>query len=1706
VPSPGGDYDGDGDEDIVISGETNSEVSAPVTRIYRNDGGNFTNISAGLLGVLDGAVSWGDFDNDGDLDLLVGGKDSTEEVSTRIYRNQGGSFTIYPANLAGINLGSLSWGDFDGDYDTDILLTGFSVSDKAVLATAAGAESIVTRIYRNYDCPSDVAITQTMVPTSVVTSAVVTPQPITITLSFLNAGPVTATKVIINDLIPDDITITQVVSTTTDSGVKITDTGGAPFRWRVSDLLVGQGGTITLTGELNPTVGTVYTNTADIYAAKDITLTDNVAVASIVVPFHLVETTPANGDKVSVPFDSSLRARFDAALTPSSVTPQSLRLYGAHSGYLGLINGSYDANTKSYQLRADRDFVQGETVTAIGTAAIKSLTGAPLLPYQWQFVAGERIDRCIGDFVPQGSALPHLDHGAVAWGDYDGDGDADLLLSGQSTAGVISRIYRNDGNNLFTNIDAPLIGMRDGAATWIDYDADGDLDLFLAGSNGSNPIANLYRNEGGAFVAIVGTGITALTNSAATWFDYDGDGFLDLLLAGESGGNKRSLLYRNNGGASFTEVNAGLVGVSHGAVAAADYDNDGDMDLLLSGFNGANPVTILYRNEGGRFVDSASGLTGLSASAIAWADYDKDGDPDLLITGDDGGSKVTLLYKNDGAAFSTVATTLPGVANGTVVWGDYDNDGVLDLFLSGDSAAGRVATIYRQQAATFTPRDAGLAAVDLSAAAWGDYDGDGDLDLIVLGHDGSKALTTLYRNMDCISDLEVVKQSNLMSAEAGDTITYTIAFTNHGPQPALNVVISDNLPSDLTNLQIVSRTIGAGVTITDTGSPTDKRWLVSDLAVNEGGVITMTALLLPGTPGTFFYNRVAVTATHDITPTNNLGVAAVARPFHITDTLPASAQVGFPLLGAIQATFDAEVDPASLSDQSLIVYGEQSGRRSGTLGYDALTQSLTFTPTTRLHNGELVTVIGTDALDSHAGAPLQPYQWHFVAEAVDPERCLAGFGQVTVPFPALTKSSAAWADMDKDGDLDLLLAGSSDGTNRVIKLYRNDGGNRFTEVPTPFVAIHSGTVLWGDYDRDGDPDLLVTGSAASGSVAKLYRNDNGAFVDLNAPLTAVHNSAAAWGDYDNDGDLDLVISGTIDGTSGLSNLYRNDNGTFSVQDTTLPGLFRGALQWGDYDADGDLDLLLTGTPDGGNAISHIYRNDGTGHLSDVAAGLPGLFDGAAIWSDYDGDHDLDPFLVGRTTGGSRVVHLLRNDGSTFSDVTANSTFTAVDQASAQWGDYDNDGSIDLLVTGTTDGNTPLVQLMANIGSDTFININTGFDAIHSGVARWGDYDGDSDLDLFLTGSTGAATTSRLYHSRDCISDLGITNTVSPASVLPGEYVTYTLTIQNSGPQVATRVVLTDLFPLGMLFDLNVDSSLALTQIGPPYVWQLPNIPPGSGGVIHVRGRTAYESMGTTINTEATIFAREDITQSNNTSSVPVTVRSPQLAFAAATAEADEGSGEATISVTLSEPNYAGAVLVTYQSSPGTAQSGVDYSAVNNTLTIPAGETTATFTVPLTDDQIDEANETVRLTLTNLSGAVAGNTMQMVLTIVDNDAPPTLAVSGGHVMETAGTVDFNFQLSSASGQPVTLTISTVDGTATAPSDFIALTNFQIVIPIGATTAKVSVTLVDDGLKEDEEEFYLSVSAINATVLSSQAGATIGDNDEFRLYMPVIRRLR
>ncbi|MDD4309680.1 MAG: VCBS repeat-containing protein, partial [Candidatus Cloacimonetes bacterium] len=289
----------------------------------------------------------------------------------------------------------------------------------------------------------------------------------------------------------------------------------------------------------------------------------------------------------------------------------------------------------------------------------------------------------------------------------------------------------------------------------------------------------------------------------------------------------------------------------------------------------------------------------------------------------------------------------------------------------------------------------------------------------------------------------------------------------------------------------------------------------------------------------------------------------------------------------------------------------------------------------------------------------------------------------------------------------------------------------FAVVNTGIQQSMDGSHSWADSNGDGLLDLLATGSGG----AEIYiNNGNGGFVPLNAGFTGVSQSAADWGDYDNDGDLDVAISGNAGGTL-ISKIYRN-NGNNSYIDigAGLTGLYEGSVNWADYDNDGDLDLLLTGNPlpTGYAGLSILYRNDGNVIFTDAQINLPGVSRSDASWGDMDNDGDLDLLMAGHPNASSYLTKVFRNDEyGSLTDTGAD--LIQVNDASVQWGDQDGDGDLDILYTGQYE--TPGVieyglLVYNNNGSCVFTEASTGLIGTNHSYARWGDYDNDGDLDIF----------------------------------------------------------------------------------------------------------------------------------------------------------------------------------------------------------------------------------------------------------------------------------------------------------------------------------------------------------------------------------------
>lgn len=313
-------------------------------------------------------------------------------------------------------------------------------------------------------------------------------------------------------------------------------------------------------------------------------------------------------------------------------------------------------------------------------------------------------------------------------------------------------------------------------ASFVDYDNDGDLDIFISNANTPFGFNTLYRNDGNDLFSKVDagevTGMQTITFGHC-WGDYNNDGLEDLFVV-NAFTNIGSLLYRNLGGGKFQRnenYNTGRSNVVGFAAAWRDYDNDGYLDLMVvhpaGGFVGL-PTTsnFLFRNNGDRFGSFTEVLTTPITRGTApftnpsWADYDQDGDADLFIgSGPANGTKrpdyhyKNLLKETGKANFSRITNEViasDSLDGQTWNWIDYDNDGDLDAYMTnwGGSQGGIKNNFYRRDKDTLIKVDMGAMTTDIGislANVWADFDNDGDLDAYV-GNGGNQP-NRYYENL-----------------------------------------------------------------------------------------------------------------------------------------------------------------------------------------------------------------------------------------------------------------------------------------------------------------------------------------------------------------------------------------------------------------------------------------------------------------------------------------------------------------------------------------------------------------------------------------------------------------------------------------------------------------------------------------------------------------------------------------------------------------------------------------------------------------------------------------------------------------------------------------------------------------------------------------------------------------------------------------------
>lgn len=337
--------------------------------------------------------------------------------------------------------------------------------------------------------------------------------------------------------------------------------------------------------------------------------------------------------------------------------------------------------------------------------------------------------------------------------------------------------------------------------------------------------------------------------------------------------------------------------------------------------------------------------------------------------------------------------------------------------------------------------------------------------------------------------------------------------------------------------------------------------------------------------------------------------------------------------------------------------------------------------------------------------------------------------------------NVASADVDNDGDMDLIITGTSSISGGVnTTLYLNDGMGNFTASIQPaIVDVYTGAAEFADVDNDGDQDLLITGNTSQTvTTANLYLNDGMGNFTLasGTPFEASIAGDIDFGDIDGDGDLDLIMSGKNSLEALFVKLYiNNGSSSFSLSNGSsfIPVWF-SSTEFIDVDNDNDLDLLICGRDASNISITTLYLNNGSGVFT-TASGTPfiGARQGKIAFGDTDNDGDQDILITG-SSNGQNIAAFYINNGSSFS-LLPNTPFPGVSLHSSTFADFNNDGKLDLLHIGAAVGGL-IGHIYENTGSNNFILVDsTTIAANYNGSNVVSDFNGDNKLDFITTGTS-----------------------------------------------------------------------------------------------------------------------------------------------------------------------------------------------------------------------------------------------------------------------------------------------------------------------------------------------------------------------------------
>jgi len=727
-----------------------------------------------------------------------------------------------------------------------------------------------------------------------------------------------------------------------------------------------------------------------------------------------------------------------------------------------------------------------------------------------------------------------------------------IFVTGYSSAQTDTSL--NGTGNVF--LTANLFGPGGTGPTQLavaDFNGDGHPDVVVA-NGGNNTIGVLLSKGDGTFQAPVSTSVACNPTWVAAG-DFNGDGHDDVVVVAPACGPNVDVLL-GNGDGTFTSKTT-FTFSNPQTVSVGDFNGDGKLDIAVVTDGSPDTVLILLGKGDGTFNTPISVSLGASVRAYqaVVADFNKDGHADLAISENNGGMGfLVLLGKGDGTFLAPTSFAIPTQGFGLAV-GDFNNDGIPDLEVTtpfdagvniflGDGT-GKFTPVNNPVTGTLPTANAGIPGFTApTSVAIGDFNNDGKADVIVvLGlTGGSSAVAVLLGNGD-----GTLGEPLLFGT--ADSVAF-VAVGDFNSDGKLDWAVTTNNPVDSVSVALGrgDGTFQAARMYTADNAPA---WFafadfngdgVADMLVPNQPANTVD-LLLGNKNGTFqaatgisFSGVPGMVVTGDF---NNDG----KQDFVVRNTSPNPNTVAV-YLGNGNGIFQTPITfSTGGTNGSWVIAGDFNG------------------------DGKLDLAVSNSDSSSPSIA------------------MLLGNGDGTFKAPIITTTSLgslSWlttADVNKDGHLDLIAV---DNTNGNAAIYLGKGDGTFQTPPTTLSQSSPNTAVVGDFNNDGNPDLLVMGN---GNANIYLGNGNGTF---NSPLTVALTTLNAPGDvwvavadFNLDGNLDFVVGANP--PRGQSFLYQgvklllgNGDGTFQAPQEYLGGEGNILLPTsvGDFNGDGTPDLAV----------------------------------------------------------------------------------------------------------------------------------------------------------------------------------------------------------------------------------------------------------------------------------------------------------------------------------------------------------------------------------------------------------------------------------------------------------------------------------------------------------------------------------------------------